>query len=1223
MHTRKIKAAKYGWVSLLSFALCCWATQTARAQVSDSAYTKIVEVDQVPRSVYARTPSVALDEDENFVVAWSAENRGLPEIFLRRFDAIGRPLTDIRALSESVGDSLNIENPQLAYVGNGFTWLVWQQTQARAASEVVALILNPDFKIVRGPFSIHEDKDSYTRPQIVVDANGRVLVAWLIETLPTYTAARIFNKDGAPLTGMFHVSQNTQAFRVGEHIALAVSSAGMFAAVWHAYEANTDMIYLRLFSDEGKFTSDPIPIAQRGVFYPSVAFGSANEIVAQWFTAVTAPMLRGQRFDLSVKPLGAAFEVVVGIDQEPRPAMLLANERGTFNSFWSVTDPRDTTASHVFTRAFLSNEQPITAPRLLARTPQRTNFPAELDAGILPSGNFVAVYTGNDTSITLPAPRVGAIISKSALPDLHVFDLVISPANPTRADSVMAAFKVRNTGFAPTPSSFALLDLTSTTEARLIAIPPLGVEQTSTFRFNFGPLLPRSYTLRVIVDDPQEIPEADEKNNVASQLFKVEEAPTLVVDPATLDFAAAFGQPNPVAQIFAIKNSGSGLLRWTITADAPWLRVVPDTGFVTSAAQTISVGLEIAGLAPDNYQTNLVVNSNGGRAVVAINLTIAAPLPSLQFNPSLLEFAGTQGVVNPPDQLLVIRNTGSGVLTWNLTSDQPWLKTQSDTNATTTADTVRVGIELANLVSGSYRGVLDLRSNGGNGVINVTLNVSPQPPLLDISPRSLSFVATEGTANPPSQPITVRNIGGGTLQWSVINQASWLSFNSRSGSTTSETDTIKVLASITRLGAGAYSETFQVNAGPNGAQEVRVNFTVNPRPRFPDLVVLAQGRGLDNCFAADYGYVTEFVVQNLGEAAAGPSLAQLSLNNEIRQRQSVPGLDVGASYTLRFASESLIAGFNQVACEVGVGATFQESATSNNVVRYAEWTPQRGDVNADSVRNLQDLFRLVDLVLQRNVSESSLRECWAANVSVDAVLDIADVVAFIDALLNGDRAAHLAVDGELELQLTPLHARKTRLSWSTSSPLRAWQATWKLPEGARALPLQSLQQSGFEVDWKISQNELKLLVWRTNNAAAQTEQHHNFELPLALTHEGVTRIIGAADNGAMMQLTPKQITAELPRSFSLSPAYPNPWRKSAPQKISWRYELPEPVAVEVRIHNVLGQEVRHLPLGLVPAGRGEINWEGLDRSGRKVAPGIYFIELVAGKLKQRQRLVIF
>lgn len=1220
MHPRKTTAAKYGWKSWASLCLLIVA-QAAFAQKKDSIFIN-VEVDQIPRSLYARTPSVAVDEDENFTVAWSAESKGLPEIFLRRFDAIGRPLTDIRALSEFVGDTLSIANPQLAAVGNGFTWLVWQQTRARAASEVMGMVLSQDLNVARGPFSIHIDNDPYTNPRVAVDRSGRVCVAWIIDTLPVSVVARLFGREGAPLTGLFTITQDSQIFRIGEPLSLAVSSTGMFAAAWHAYEANTDLIYLRLFSDENQFTSDPIPIAQREVYSPSVAFVSANEVVAQWFTNAAAPVLFAQRFDLNLKPVAQAIEVANARNLQFRPALVAANENGSYDSFWSVRDDKDTTSSNVFTRAFLANDQPLDQPLLLTSTPQSTYPLTELAAAYSRSGNYVLSYTGNDSSSLSRAPRVGAVLRKRALPDLQIFDLQVTPANPTRADSVFVAFKVSNNGFAPAAATSTLLNLTSNVvEEQLVALPLLANGQTQSFRYNLGTLKPHSYTMRVTVDDPQEVPEVDEKNNSAAQLFKVEEAPTLVVDRLALNFTAAFGQPNPTAQIFTLKNSGSGVLRWSLTKDQPWVTVTPDTGAIDSTSRIVNVAVNIVGLLAGTHQANIIVDSNGGRAVVAITLTIAPPLPNLSFTPNALQFAATQGGGNPPNQPFIIRNAGSGMLTWKLTSNQPWLVVGTDSSATTSADTVLVSIELANLVAGTYNGALDLRSNGGNGAINVTLIVSPQPPLLDISPRALNFVATEGTANPPLQPITIRNIGGGTLQWSVIEQSTWLFFTPRSGSTTTETDTVRVGASITRLGVGTHTDVFQVNAVPGGTLEVRVTFVVNPRPRLPDLVVLAQERSLNDCFAANYDFKTEFLVQNLGEAPAAASVAHLLIENQIRQRVNVPALDVGASFRVLFNLEPLAAGFNRIACEIG--ANFSESANSNNLAQFTEWAPRRGDANLDSLINLQDLFRLVDLVLNRNNDANDARACWAANVSTDLALDIADVVQFLDVLLNGGSAGAFPQAGELDLVLLQTEAQRTRLSWNAATPLRAWQASWRLPAGARDIPLRSFQREGYEIDWKISQQQLKLLVWRASGAATQRGQAHAFELPIALAAATLEHVIGANDAGEMMRLAAKSVVEELPATFSLSPAYPNPWRKAAQQKILWRYELPEAANARLLIYNLLGQEVQRVQLGNISAGRGEISWDGRDHAGREAAPGIYFIEFIAGKIKQRQRLVVF
>lgn len=79
------------------------------------------------------------------------------------------------------------------------------------------------------------------------------------------------------------------------------------------------------------------------------------------------------------------------------------------------------------------------------------------------------------------------------------------------------------------------------------------------------------------------------------------------------------------------------------------------------------------------------------------------------------------------------------------------------------------------------------------------------------SVSSLSFTAAEGGANPQSQTFTISNTGGGTLSWSITDDAGWLSVNPTSGTTTTETDTITVSVDITGLSANTYTATITIS----------------------------------------------------------------------------------------------------------------------------------------------------------------------------------------------------------------------------------------------------------------------------------------------------------------------------------------------------------------------------------------------------------------------------
>jgi flagellar hook assembly protein FlgD len=59
----------------------------------------------------------------------------------------------------------------------------------------------------------------------------------------------------------------------------------------------------------------------------------------------------------------------------------------------------------------------------------------------------------------------------------------------------------------------------------------------------------------------------------------------------------------------------------------------------------------------------------------------------------------------------------------------------------------------------------------------------------------------------------------------------------------------------------------------------------------------------------------------------------------------------------------------------------------------------------------------------------------------------------------------------------------------------------------------------------------------------------------------------------------------------------------------------------VLVLGVLGQRVRQLVDGHLPAGPHEIRWDGHDAHGRDVAAGIYYVRMVTDDLRTIRKLV--
>jgi hypothetical protein len=89
--------------------------------------------------------------------------------------------------------------------------------------------------------------------------------------------------------------------------------------------------------------------------------------------------------------------------------------------------------------------------------------------------------------------------------------------------------------------------------------------------------------------------------------------------------------------------------------------------------------------------------------------------------------------------------------------------------------------------------------------------------------------------------------------------------------------------------------------------------------------------------------------------------------------------------------------------------------------------------------------------------------------------------------------------------------------------------------------------------------------------------------------------------------------------FSFAAPYPNPARQTA----NFEFQLPAAARVRVYVVDVAGRHVSALLNGqYMSAGAHRVTWDGGDAEGRRVAPGMYEIRLLAGGTEAFRKLVI-
>jgi hypothetical protein len=165
---------------------------------------------------------------------------------------------------------------------------------------------------------------------------------------------------------------------------------------------------------------------------------------------------------------------------------------------------------------------------------------------------------------------------------------------------------------------------------------------------------------------------------------------------------------------------------------------------------------------------------SGGTAFVNSSLPCICgedpnPNPVLYVSPLDLDFGDTDVA-----GAFSIANFGGATLTWDVTESIPWLDASPASG--TNNDMITVTVDRTGLSEGTYNGVIDVSSNGGNETVTVTMNVPYTEPVLDVTPAALTFNEGED-----AKPMSVINVGTGQLDWQITSDQSWLTATPAAG----------------------------------------------------------------------------------------------------------------------------------------------------------------------------------------------------------------------------------------------------------------------------------------------------------------------------------------------------------------------------------------------------------------------------------------------------------
>jgi serine/threonine protein kinase/formylglycine-generating enzyme required for sulfatase activity len=229
----------------------------------------------------------------------------------------------------------------------------------------------------------------------------------------------------------------------------------------------------------------------------------------------------------------------------------------------------------------------------------------------------------------------------------------------------------------------------------------------------------------------------------------------LQVSAARLDFGRV-GQGEVVQQSLTIHNAGQGVLSGRARCREPWLAARPEWFDVMPGERIdVEVSIDSQGLPPGpaSHDWALVLESNGGHAVLGVQLEVLSPRISVE--PAAIDL-GALDLVEPHAAKraeFVVRNTGPGVLSGAVLNSLDVFAVDPAFFRCRSGESQRMLLSTARLRTGVYRHNLQVASNAGVADVSVRLRVafSLEPEMIRV-PAGW-FLRGSDERDPDAQPV--------------------------------------------------------------------------------------------------------------------------------------------------------------------------------------------------------------------------------------------------------------------------------------------------------------------------------------------------------------------------------------------------------------------------------------------------------------------------------------
>lgn len=203
------------------------------------------------------------------------------------------------------------------------------------------------------------------------------------------------------------------------------------------------------------------------------------------------------------------------------------------------------------------------------------------------------------------------------------------------------------------------------------------------------------------------------------EVFGVDNYTAMVTTPSIVEFNVVENGSPVSSDVATISNIGNALINWTASTPDSWITIGSASGTLQASGNaSLNISADPAGLTPGKHTGSVVIDS-GAAATEVITVVLNVGTNPLQVVPSALSYKTENGTSASIQQLAA--NSSEGVLSWNVSADQPWIVL--DKSSGVTPATVKVYADASSLDAGEYNGTITFVQQSGKPEVTVAVKL--------------------------------------------------------------------------------------------------------------------------------------------------------------------------------------------------------------------------------------------------------------------------------------------------------------------------------------------------------------------------------------------------------------------------------------------------------------------------------------------------------------------